>query len=543
MPRRPEIGNIQLYPNRELRPTDRNGYVLKFYCPIQRKRIRKNCGTRDRRIARRILRECQKRLLTGRYVASGGAITEEQEMAIPHIPVAGDSSGDLKTWDECLERYRHHRMTRVREKSLNHAMSRLSMVERILVAYREDRRLVGELLVSECMTLDMLEYLQDRLLAGDVGRYDTRSPNTVNSTMGAVMAFVRFCVKHGWVDRVPPVEKLDVEDVMKARPITGEEFERMLEVVPRVVGAESAESWQFALRILWETGFRVGDLLDFCWDDERHIHPVWPRGRSVHPTIVIPSSQKNRKVQEVPMLPGLEAILNEVSQHQRTGWIANPLPIEFEIRCGKEFIRPAEEDLKALANRFSNGSIARACGVTETTVRKWLAAVAFQRDREFRCATEDISDEEFAGVRKRAQVRKSRAGRRCEARLSKERVGRVISMIGEEAGIVVCQEDERTGRRRKYASAHDIRRGCAMRLINLGVSAETLKVILRHRDFVTTEKFYGAIRSAQSAGTEVRAKLAPASTPFVGGLMGGTEKAPQLSAEELLKLKSLLNSL
>ncbi len=47
MSRRPEIGNIQLYPNRPLRVSDRNGYVLKFYCPIRHQRVRKNCGTRD----------------------------------------------------------------------------------------------------------------------------------------------------------------------------------------------------------------------------------------------------------------------------------------------------------------------------------------------------------------------------------------------------------------------------------------------------------------------------------------------------------------
>ena len=111
-------------------------------------------------------------------------------------------------------------------------------------------------------------------------------------------------------------------------------------------------------------------------------------------------------------------------------------------------------------------------------------------------------------------------------------------------GIVVRQEDERTGRRRKFASAHDIRRGFAQRLINLGVSAETLKVVLRQRDFATTEKFYGAIRSAQSAAREVRGKLAPASDSpaLVRGLVGGHEKAPRLSTEELRKRKAVIHS-
>ncbi|MFV0444148.1 MAG: tyrosine-type recombinase/integrase, partial [Planctomycetaceae bacterium] len=130
-------------------------------------------------------------------------------------------------------------------------------------------------------------------------------------------------------------------------------------------------------------------------------------------------------------------------------------------------------------------------------------------------------------------------------RLTKDRVSRVVSQIGEAAGIVVIQADERTGRRVKYASAHDLRRGCAQRLINAGVSAETLKVVMRHQSFTTTEKHYGAIRSAQSAATEVVEKLSQStpSSSFVGGLVGGLEEQPQLSPEQVLKLKALLNSL
>ena len=111
------------------------------------------------------------------------------------------------------------------------------------------------------------------------------------------------------------------------------------------------------------------------------------------------------------------------------------------------------------------------------------------------------------------------------SRLGKDRVGRIISRIGEAAGIVVVQEDERTGKRRKYASAHDIRRGFAQRLINAGVSAETLKVAMRHRDFATTEKHYGAIRSAQAAAAEVHAQTLCkcANRRICGGISGGNK--------------------
>ena len=92
-------------------------------------------------------------------------------------------------------------------------------------------------------------------------------------------------------------------------------------------------------------------------------------------------------------------------------------------------------------------------------------------------------------------------------RLTKERVSRIISLIGEKANVIVRQEDERNGTRKKFASSHDLRRGCALRLIDAGVSAETLMVVMRHADFATTQKFYGAMRSAQSAAAEVRQKM------------------------------------
>ena len=112
-------------------------------------------------------------------------------------------------------------------------------------------------------------------------------------------------------------------------------------------------------------------------------------------------------------------------------------------------------------------------------------------------------------------------------------------------GIIVVQEDDRTGKRRKYASAHDIRRGFAQRLINAGVSAETLKVVMRHSNFATTEKHYGAIRSAQAAAIEVQEKLAAneRTESFVGGLVGGNEKAQPLVRAELDLLKSLIERL
>ncbi len=111
--------------------------------------------------------------------------------------------------------------------------------------------------------------------------------------------------------------------------------------------------------------------------------------------------------------------------------------------------------------------------------------------------------------------------------------------------MIVRQPDEESKRRIKYASAHDLRRSVAERLINSGVSAETLMVVLRHRDFATTQKFYAGKRKAQSAAAEIAAKLVGdnRNSELVGRLVGRNEEPPQLTAQEVQKLKSLLASL
>jgi len=179
--------------------------------------------------------------------------------------------------------------------------------------------------------------------------------------------------------------------------------------------------------------------------------------------------------------------------------------------------------------------MANAFGVSEAAICKLLSAARITRQGKRKHGA--IPADEIPQLPAATQ-------QRSVERLTKERVGRVISLIDEKAGIVVRQEDERTKVRKKFASSHDLRRGCALRLIDAGVSAETLTVVMRHADFATTQKFYGAMRSAQSAAAKVREKLSACKkTELVGGLMGGTDLPTHLNEAELKKLKALLASL
>ena len=62
--------------------------------------------------------------------------------------------------------------------------------------------------------------------------------------------------------------------VMRGRPITLEEFERMLEQVAAVVGEVASPRWTFYLRCLWTSGLRLAESLELYWDREDKLHPV-----------------------------------------------------------------------------------------------------------------------------------------------------------------------------------------------------------------------------------------------------------------------------
>jgi integrase len=73
-------------------------------------------------------------------------------------------------------------------------------------------------------------------------------------------------------------------------------------------------------------------------------------------------------------------------------------------------------------------------------------------------------------------------------RLTETTVSKLISQIGEAAGIQVAPINPRTGKP-KYASAHDLRRSFAQGLA-YRVSPAVLKLAMRHKSHLTTDKFY-----------------------------------------------------
>jgi integrase len=109
---------------------------------------------------------------------------------------------------------------------------------------------------------------------------------------------------------------------MKGRPITAEEFERMLKAVPAVVGEGHAPQWRRYLSGLWASGLRLGESLDLWWDREDRLFPVFPRGG--RPMLRVPGElEKGHADRLLPIAPEFALMLEGVPEAERVGPVFN----------------------------------------------------------------------------------------------------------------------------------------------------------------------------------------------------------------------------
>jgi integrase len=88
-----------------------------------------------------------------------------------------------------------------------------------------------------------------------------------------------------------------------------------------------------------------------------------------------------------------------------------------------------------------------------------------------------------------------------------EWVGKIITRIGKAAGVIV--RPTVGDKPPKYASAHDLRRSCAERLISAGVPEREVSRVLRHASIETTRKHYAPGNVQDSAGIIRKALTVP----------------------------------
>ena len=208
-------------------------------------------------------------------------------------------------WKEFRERYDREKLATLSPSSSNSAASAFNHLERVINPDRLSK------LTSEAMSR-----FQAKLR--DEGMRDT----TIASHLRDLKAALRWAAAMGLMNEAPKIVMPRMgkgQTMMRGRPITGEEFERMLAVVPKVRSRDSAQ-WVRLITGLWLSGLRLEESLALSWDQDE---PFFVDLTGKHPRFRIYSeAQKARRDETLPLTPDFaEWLLNNTPANQRTGQV------------------------------------------------------------------------------------------------------------------------------------------------------------------------------------------------------------------------------
>lgn len=258
---------------------DRKSLVLRYTDPMSGRQVTRSARTTIRREAEKL------------------AAKWEVEIQ------AGHNHPTLKiSWEGFRERYEREVLPGLADKT----GLMVGTVFKALEAILRPKRLTD-------LNAERLSYFQAKLR-------ETRAEATIRTYLAHLASALKWAVDINLLPSAPKIQKpkrAKKSKLMKGRPITAEEFERMLEKVQGVVGCEAAPSWQFLLKGLWFSGLRLGESLSFYWDRNDKLCVDFSLK---HPMLRIPAAlEKGNEDRLLPMAPEFADFLAVVPPADRKG--------------------------------------------------------------------------------------------------------------------------------------------------------------------------------------------------------------------------------
>ena len=161
-------------------------------------------------------------------------------------------------------------------------------------------------LVSPLKLADVNERRLSRFVK--LRRESAVSVHTIKGDMSYLHAALRWAKDQKLIDAVPVFPRIKApKKRSKGRPVTTEEFERMLDKCPD-------QDWRDYLTGLWLSGLRLTESLDLWWDRQDKQHLDFS-GR--HPMIVIPAeTEKGGRDRRIPLTPDFCELLEALPGFQ-----------------------------------------------------------------------------------------------------------------------------------------------------------------------------------------------------------------------------------
>ena len=125
--------------------------------------------------------------------------------------------------------------------------------------------------LGRVVTPDRLCKLTARVMSRFVAdlRQEGMKATTIARHLRHVKACLRWAERQGMMTKAPAIEMPKLpkgQSFMKGRPITAEEFDRMLAIVEKV-RPQDAAAWKNLLNGLWLSGLRLSEALALDWEE------------------------------------------------------------------------------------------------------------------------------------------------------------------------------------------------------------------------------------------------------------------------------------
>lgn len=281
--------------------TSSPNFYMRYVDPATGKQVARSTGTNKKAEATKVAAVWEDELRSGRY-------QKPAKMG----------------WQEFREFHETNKLDGMRAATVVAYQSSLNVFERLTRPHR----------LADCTTA--------KITAFATALRQGRSPATVKRHLGHLRAVLRWAHNQGLLPKVPRFEIPKVPKGMKGRPITLEEFERMLMAIPKglelrpVVGEQRdvAGSWEFYLRGLWASGLRLSESLHLRWDDAPGAVVVDLSGR--RPMLRIPAeAEKGNRNRLLPITPEFASLLASVPPSERRGYVFAPRGLKSKLvnRC------------------------------------------------------------------------------------------------------------------------------------------------------------------------------------------------------------------
>ena len=267
---------------------DRSYWTMYYVDPVTENRVSRSTRRLDKREAERQAAKWEAELQEGRY---------QLENRI--------------TWEAFRERYETENLASLAPRTREAAATAMNHLERIVAPKR---------LAS--VNSDTVSRFQSELRAG--GMIDT----TIAGYLRHLRAALSWAVKMKMRSDVPEMHKpkrARGKSLMRGRPITAEEFDRMIEAVPKL-RPKDVDAWRYYLGGLWLSGLRLEESTVLSWDPDAAFI-VDLAGR--HPRFrIYAEAEKGHQDRLLPITPDFVELLFQTPEAQREGPVFKLLGVD-----------------------------------------------------------------------------------------------------------------------------------------------------------------------------------------------------------------------